>query len=297
MLTLGIIILIAGLFYYNQPNDDAPAKKVIKQESAVEHYTKMYLKRNPSTSFDEKEIIAEATRLMDELKENGVYDSILNSYVHKATYARLRKHPARLDPLKPVLRVNGKPFMDLNNEVCRERATLADKMMSGNSEMYRHKKKEFAIIYCYRAPELQAVLYAVLKSLPNSNAKVALPGKSFHNSGLAFDVRSSTIADTLTWVLDLGIIGGCLGIEEDQGHFSWGEISWNKKKLLKCINPDQTYSYVEKKILRAKDFVIKTGKELGHTGKKVVKEGAEIVKEGAKTANEFLGEHVPYYPF
>ena len=67
----------------------------------------------------------------------------------------------------------------------------------------------------YRTREEQARLY---KELSAKGARVAPPGKSFHEHGLAVDITNWQAAQP--FLRKYGLFND---LADDRGHFSWGE--------------------------------------------------------------------------
>jgi hypothetical protein len=57
----------------------------------------------------------------------------------------------------------------------------------------------------------------------SGKGKVAPPGASFHETGMALDL--SNWQDAQRFMIEAGFVGGCYGIEEDLVHYSIGEIT------------------------------------------------------------------------
>ena len=69
----------------------------------------------------------------------------------------------------------------------------------------------------YRTGEQQAALY---RDLSAKGARVAPPGKSFHEHGLAVDITNWQAAEKY-----LRKYGLANDLADDKGHFSWGETN------------------------------------------------------------------------
>jgi len=233
VLMVFLIITLSGgaIFYYFM---DKPFMR------SVEEYTDLYLERNPSCKYSREEIIEEANRLIEELEKVGIKDPYSGELIHPNTWKRVKNHPAMGTRLTKVKDAKGNVFIDLNGDACWLRHPLANSVSRENKVLYKDSKgkEQFQITYCYRSKEIQAVLHAALRSLPKKNGRrgtpCAKPGRSFHNIGMAFDARN--YATVMVYIINgkSGILGGCIGIEEDFVHFSMGEISAKKWSSLGC---------------------------------------------------------------
>jgi hypothetical protein len=129
------------------------------------------------------------------------------------------------EPLVPVL-IDGRYATDLQRKPIFLRKTVRDKLLEADAEMFKKnqhstKQAERHIIlnYGFRSNALQQELFVKLKG----HGKVAPPGASFHETGMALDVSNTKEAHK--YLIHAGFVGGCDGIEEDQVHYSVGEIS------------------------------------------------------------------------
>lgn len=123
---------------------------------------------------------------------------------------------AKFDPktLKTII-INGKPF--LVSPVIYEPLKRAD------AAMYAATGKHIQINNAYRSTETQAALYKKLKA-ENPAARVAPPGKSFHERGQAIDVQNWQEAQRF-----LRAQGFSNPLEDDKIHFSIGEFKYIKE--------------------------------------------------------------------
>ena len=85
--------------------------------------------------------------------------------------------------------------------------------------MFKKKQEHIRVNYGFRSNALQYELYRKL----NGSAKVAAPGLSFHETGMAIDV--SNWRDAQRFLIEAGFVGGCYGIEEDLVHYSVNEVT------------------------------------------------------------------------
>jgi hypothetical protein len=122
------------------------------------------------------------------------------------------------EPLVPIL-IDGKYVKDVRGQTVFVRQTIRDKLLEADAAMFKKKKQHLKINYGFRANLLQAELYKEL----NGHGKVAPPGMSFHETGMAIDL--SNWRDAQGFMIDAGFVGGCYGIEEDLVHYSINEIT------------------------------------------------------------------------
>jgi hypothetical protein len=94
-------------------------------------------------------------------------------------------------------------------------ASIAGNLQRADSAMFAVTGKHILITYSYRSTLLQAKLYA--ERTPGQ--RVAPPGKSFHEKGLAIDV--SNWKDAQQFLHKEGFKND---LADDRGHFSIGEF-------------------------------------------------------------------------
>jgi hypothetical protein len=122
------------------------------------------------------------------------------------------------EPLVPVL-IDGKYVKDLRGQTVFLRRTIRDKVLAADAAMFQSKKQHLKINYGFRSNVLQDELYKKL----NGHAKVAPPGMSFHETGMALDI--SNWREAQRYMIEAGFVGGCFGLEEDMVHYSVNEIT------------------------------------------------------------------------
>lgn len=122
------------------------------------------------------------------------------------------------EPLAPVL-IDGHYVKDLRGSTVFLRQSIRDRVEKADAAMFQKKKQHLRITYGFRPNELQEELYKKL----NGHAKVAPPGMSFHETGMAVDLANWR--DAQGFMIDAGFVGGCFGLEEDMVHYSVNEIT------------------------------------------------------------------------
>jgi hypothetical protein len=115
--------------------------------------------------------------------------------------------------------IDGKYQKDLRGNPIFLRETIARKLAAADAAMFAKKHEHIKVNYGFRSNLLQYELYQQL----NGHAKVAPPGMSFHETGMALDV--SNWRDAQRFMIEAGFVGGCYGIEEDLVHYSVNEIT------------------------------------------------------------------------
>jgi hypothetical protein len=168
------------------------------------------------------------------------------------------------EPLAPVL-IDGKYIKDLRGQTVFLRQSIRDKVELADQQMFLKKKQHLHITYGFRPNVLQEELYKKL----NGHAKVAPPGMSFHETGMAVDLANWR--DAQGFMIGAGFVGGCFGLEEDMVHYSVNEITKasNMEEFKRC-----TFKEIPEDVLKAaKKVGIESEKivniiTFGHLGKK-----------------------------
>lgn len=96
-------------------------------------------------------------------------------------------------------------------------SSIANKLAQAAAEFKRVTGQTLQVNQSYRTRQQQAELY---KKLSSTGARVAPPGKSFHELGLAIDVTNWKAAEAI-----LRKYGFRNDLADDKGHFSIGEFS------------------------------------------------------------------------
>jgi hypothetical protein len=120
--------------------------------------------------------------------------------------------------LVPVL-IDGKYVKDLKGQPIFLRESIRDKLLLADTAMFTKKHQHLVVNYGFRSNALQRELFQKL----NGVGKVAPPGGSFHETGMALDLQNWR--DAQKFMIEAGFVGGCYGIEEDLVHYSIGEIT------------------------------------------------------------------------
>ena len=94
---------------------------------------------------------------------------------------------------------------------------IASKIESADNDFFKATGKHLQINQSYRTREQQAKLYAELSP---KGARVAKPGTSYHEKGLAIDVTNWKEAEP--YLRKYGLVNP---MSDDKGHFSYGEFS------------------------------------------------------------------------
>lgn len=118
----------------------------------------------------------------------------------------------------PVL-IDGKYVKDLKGQTIFLRQSIRDKLLLADAAMFAKKQQHIVVNYGFRSNALQRDLFKKLSGV----GKVAPPGGSFHETGMALDVQNWR--DAQKFMIEAGFVGGCYGIEEDLVHYSMGEIT------------------------------------------------------------------------
>jgi hypothetical protein len=107
--------------------------------------------------------------------------------------------------------------ISIGNKPITVSSTIADKLARADEEFFKDTGKHIQINQSYRTNAQQAELY---KRLSAKGARVAPPGKSFHEKGLAVDVTNWQEAQK--YLNKYGLVNP---MSDDKGHFSYGEFS------------------------------------------------------------------------
>ena len=94
---------------------------------------------------------------------------------------------------------------------------IADKIASADADYFKATGKHLQVNQSFRTREQQEKLYAELSP---KGARVAKPGTSFHEKGLAIDVTNWKEAEP--YLRKYGLVNP---MADDKGHFSFGEFS------------------------------------------------------------------------
>jgi hypothetical protein len=121
-------------------------------------------------------------------------------------------------PLVPIL-INGRYLKDLKGQTIFLRESIRDKLLQADAAMFAKRQEHLVVNYGFRSNALQRELFQKL----NGVGKVAPPGGSFHETGMALDLQNWR--DAQKFMIEAGFVGGCYGIEEDLVHYSIGEIT------------------------------------------------------------------------
>jgi hypothetical protein len=120
--------------------------------------------------------------------------------------------------LVPIL-IDGKYVKDLKGQTIFLRQSIRDKLLLADASMFAKKQQHIVVNYGFRSNALQRDLFKKLQGV----GRVAPPGGSFHETGMALDVQNWR--DAQKFMIEAGFVGGCYGIEEDLVHYSIGEIT------------------------------------------------------------------------
>ena len=149
----------------------------------------------------------------DFVRKSFIQDVQSGNYLGPKTYTKTLH-----EPLVPVP-IDGKNAKDLRGHTVFLRQTIRDKLLAADAAMFKNKGQHLKINYGFRSNQLQYELYQEL----NGHGKVAQPGMSFHETGMAIDLQNWR--DAQRYMIEAGFVGGCYGIEEDLVHYSIDEIT------------------------------------------------------------------------
>ena len=108
---------------------------------------------------------------------------------------------------------------DLKGQTIFLRESIRDKLLQADTAMFAKRQEHLVVNYGFRSNALQRELFQKLSGV----GKVAPPGGSFHETGMALDLQNWR--DAQKFMIEAGFVGGCYGIEEDLVHYSIGEIT------------------------------------------------------------------------
>ena len=146
-------------------------------------------------------------------RENYKRDPKSGNYLSPKVFAKTLDQP-----LVPVL-INGRYVKDLKGQTVFLRASIRDKLLEADAAMFAKRHEHLVVNYGFRSNALQRDLFQKL----NGVGRVAPPGGSFHETGMALDLQNWR--DAQRFMIEAGFVGGCYGIEEDLVHYSIGEIT------------------------------------------------------------------------
>jgi hypothetical protein len=149
----------------------------------------------------------------DFIRKSFIQDVESGNYLGPRTYGKTMH-----EPLVPVP-IDGKNAKDLRGHTVFLRRTIRDKLLAADAAMFKSKGQHLQVNYGFRSNELQYQLYQEI----NGHGKVAQPGMSFHETGMAIDLQNWR--EGQRYMIEAGFVGGCYGIEEDLVHYSIDEIT------------------------------------------------------------------------
>ena len=192
------------------PAAKAPSAAPIRVDSAVEQANKQ---SRPADAPVYRRGAVPAALEQDYLRKGFLLDAQSGNYLGPKTYNRTLH-----EPLVPAP-IYGKYAKDLRGHTVFLRQTIRDKLLTADAAMFKNKGQHLKINYGFRSNELQYELYQEI----NGHGKVAQPGMSFHETGMAIDLQNWR--DGQRYMIEAGFVGGCYGIEEDLVHYSIDEIT------------------------------------------------------------------------
>lgn len=107
--------------------------------------------------------------------------------------------------------------MNINGKTITVNENIRGKLALADTAFYKATGKHLQINQAYRTNEQQTELY---NKLSKTGARVALPGKSFHEKGLAVDITNWKEAEP--YLRKYGLKNN---LADDKGHFSYGEFA------------------------------------------------------------------------
>jgi hypothetical protein len=146
-------------------------------------------------------------------RENYKRDPKSGNYLSPKVFSRTLDQP-----LVPIF-INGRYLKDLKGQTIFLRESIRDKLVHADEAMFAKRHEHLVVTYGFRSNDLQRELFRKL----NGAGKVAPPGGSFHETGMALDLQNWH--DAQRFMIEAGFVGGCYGIEEDLVHYSIGEIT------------------------------------------------------------------------
>jgi len=160
----------------------------------------------------------------DFIRKGFTLDVQSGNYLGGRTYAKTLH-----EPLVPIL-INGRYAKDLRGHTVYLRQTIHDTLLTADTAMFKAKGQHLQVNYGFRSNELQAELFQQI----SGHGKVAQPGMSFHETGMAIDLQNWREAQR--YMIEAGFVGGCYGIEEDLVHYSIDEVtkSSNVEAFKRC---------------------------------------------------------------
>jgi len=118
-----------------------------------------------------------------------------------------------------AVRIGGNYVRDERGQPVFLRRSVFEALSIADEALFEKKHEHIIVGYGFRSNALQAELFQKL----SGHGKVAPAGSSFHETGMAIDVVNTK--DAHKYLIKAGFVGGCDGLEEDQVHYSIGEIS------------------------------------------------------------------------
>jgi len=146
-------------------------------------------------------------------RENYKRDPKSGNYLSPKVLART------LDQTMVPVLIDGKYVKDLKGQTIFLRQSIRDKLLLADQAMFAKKQQHIVVNYGFRSNALQRELFKKL----NGVGRVAPPGGSFHETGMALDLQNWR--DAQKFMIEAGFVGGCYGIEEDLVHYSIGEVT------------------------------------------------------------------------
>ena len=105
--------------------------------------------------------------------------------------------------------------MSLGGRSATVSSALADRLAAADRDFFQATGQHLQVNQSYRTHDQQAKLY---QELSKKGARVAPPGKSFHEHGLAIDVTNWKEAEK--YLRKYGLYND---LSDDRSHFSYGE--------------------------------------------------------------------------
>jgi hypothetical protein len=183
--------------------------------------------------------VVPASLQLEFTRKNFTRDLESGNFLGPKVYAKTLR-----EPLVPLL-INGKYARDLRGQTVFLRQTVRDKLLAADAAMFKKQREHILVNYGFRSNTLQYDLYVKL----SGKGKVAPPGMSFHETGMAIDVANWR--DAQRFMIEAGFVGGCYGIEEDYVHYSINELtkSSNATAFRRCTLkeiPEQMFKGLKK---------------------------------------------------
>lgn len=142
---------------------------------------------------------------------NADADALMDAILNGGPITALPPKTSGIDPSKDLASAT------IGNRTVKAQPYLLSALRRADADMFSQTGQHIAINQDYRDSATQAKLY---EELSKKGARVAPPGKSFHEKGLAVDVTNWK--EAAPYLAKYGVVNG---LKDDMGHFSIGEMN------------------------------------------------------------------------